>query len=176
MSLAALTLYPPATGASPDSTELAGLLAELGLIGAPCGPQTYLAGKRFFDHITFLGCSPRLALRPEAGDDHLRIELFALATPRLFASANAHTPLCPECRQALADWRTVIAQSKNGQMNCGHCGAVIPIDVLNFRRRACYARTLVRISPVFESEAIPTETLLDSIEDRLAMRLRYAYT
>ena len=176
MSRSSLVLYAASSELEVAPQRLINLLISCGLIDRPLGDQAFLAGDRFFQHITFLGCSPSIALLPEQGENFLRIDISCYAEPVLFAGSRAHTPLCRYCGKPYAeDWKERIQSAGDSMLRCAGCGRSKPIAQLNFRRRACYSRSIIRISPVFESEAMPSPQLLEALASAFDMPFRYAY-
>jgi hypothetical protein len=158
------------------SQRLIALLVSNGLMGSPLSDAKFLAGDRFFQYVSFLGCSPSLSLLPEQGDDHLRIEISSLVRPVLSVAQRVHIPLCLHCGKPHTEgWQWRIGESIDGSLKCGSCDQSNRIEQLNFRRRACYSRNFIRISPVFESEAIPAPQLLQALQSEFDTPFQYAY-
>ena len=68
-----LVLHAKSVDLSVQPTEaLPALLGRIGFIGSQCHENEtdsdYLTGDRFLDLVSFLGCSPNIALSPEDGD------------------------------------------------------------------------------------------------------------
>lgn len=94
----------------PDQPALIARLSDLGFVGAGYGetPGVYLAGPRFLQLITFLGCSPHLQLEPPAdgSEDFCHIRLRGpFRTARLLSAGNTRPPRCPGCGKGLTNWR-----------------------------------------------------------------------
>lgn len=176
LQLSSLTLYATASPAAIDHVRLIEHLESLQLIARPLSETQFLAGERFFHYITFLGCSPAIPLLPEQGEHYIRISVPRLDKPQLFYSLRAHPPLCPACKAPLADWKQTIQMASEGQIECESCQYVANIDQLHFRKRACYAQAVIRIEPVFESEAIPDTALLTALATEFGGEFKYAYT
>lgn len=171
-----LALYAAAPETGVSLRQISGLLASCGLISSPLGDQAFLAGDRFFQHISFLGCAPAIALRPEQSENFLRINISCSSRPLFFAAPRAYAPLCPHCRNAFSDgWKQAVESSDDGMLTCDGCGRSSPISQINFRRRACYSRAVIRISPVFESEAVPAPNLLALLASEFDVPFHYAY-
>jgi len=171
-----LVLYAALADHEVPAQSLVALLSSNGLIGRALSEHKFLAGDRFFQSISFLGCSPSIALQPQQGEVYLRIEISSFVRPVLFCAPRAHTPLCRHCgRPFLEDWPLRINQSTDGNMVCKSCDLPNRIEQLNFRRRACYSRSVVAFSPVFESEAVPSEQLMQALQSEFATPFRYAY-
>lgn len=178
-----LILYPAlADGPAIDSAALLQQLEAIGLIGAAfrCQGETrYLAGERFLQLVTFLGCSPLIELEPPVDADtreadcatgrfcHLRLALHRKDI-RFRSSVRAPLPRCPRCRQPetrwpelLQHWETHPGHSHWTCTACGHAGRLYD---LNFRRHAGFARGFIEIWGIYPSEAVPGEALLSALQ------------
>ena len=205
MQLSSLALYATSTDVEIDRAQLVGFLASRKLIGQPIREallpvseellaeegllggeglsanegvsmsESFLAGEDFFKAISFLGCSPAIALRPEDGPQFMRITVGVSAVPILFTHQRARPPLCMACKTPMHDWKGTIRRSSENSIECEHCQQVNAIEQLHFRKRACFTRTVIRIQPVFESEAIPDSSLLFALADIFNVEFRYAY-
>ena len=175
MSRPSLTLYT-ATGSDHIAhSELIDLLKSIELIGKPIATSRFLAGSRFFSHIAFLGCAPNIAIGPEQGPQHIRITVPALPKPELFSGSRAPAPLCPACKQAIEHWKHHIGATKNGAISCPQCNVSTPVNHLNLRKRACFSKHIICIAPVYESEAVPTDGLIGTLNETFSTRFAYAF-
>jgi hypothetical protein len=108
-----LLLYAKPGGLSSDCVSvLLKPLTDIGFIGNGCHESNndYLPGDRFMDHVTFLGCSPSIALSPEDGDNYCFIRIHEAAkVPVLYAGKNTPAPYCPQCQQTKDDWQAWVA-------------------------------------------------------------------
>ncbi len=174
MYMPSLVLYAPMMARIKHDALIANLEA-INFIGQPVAQETYLSGKDFFKYLSFLGCAPNLALNPDESEQYLRIVTPQLAQPKLFFSPRAKPPLCLPCKAPIEDWKTSIDQTNKGSIQCQHCSEKSNIDALNLRKRACYTQHLIQIMPVFESEAVPTESLFSAFEKQLHYAFKLAY-
>ena len=175
MSRSSLTLYTPDNNARPVHAELIELLSSLKLTGESLGSFEFLAGRHFFSHITFLGCAPNIPTSHAQGPNIVRITVPPLAKPELFAGLNAPAPLCPDCKQPLQEWKHLIKHNVKGQISCPRCYATASVRHLNYRKRACFSQSIIRIAPIFESEALPANGLLDTLNEALNTHFEYAF-
>ena len=158
-----------------SETSLVTVLRDIGLIAA-CWQQSeqgaaYLCGNQFLSLITFLGCAPDIALTPQDdGREFCLIELPSpAASPAAHFGENVKSARCPSCQkpvQALADVTEIC---------CGRCGTPTLAWKLNWRRSACWARTVINVWNVYESEAVPGEALLDRLASVSGTAWRYCY-
>jgi hypothetical protein len=152
--------------------ELVARLVDLGLIGAAYGhtPGTYLAGPRFLQLITFLGCSPHLQLQPprDGSEDfcHIRVR-GPFESARLLSADNTRPPRCPACGKGLTQWRELEPDWSQGisesEILCHSCGQRASPADLNWRRKAGFGLYFIEISGVFPEEAVPLPALMDCL-------------
>lgn len=169
-----LVLHPAdAAWAPAHSGQLASLLRETGLIGASRGTGIFSTGAHYLALVSYLGCSPYIALGDAEAATRIQL-LGPFATARFHAGANLKPPRCPRCRKALpgAAWQ---AGQPDTRVVCPHCDASVPLEALDWRRSAGFGRCFVEISNVFESEAVPAETLLERLEQASGCGWHYFY-
>lgn len=182
-----LLLYPADPDFIPlDATALCSHLQGIGLAGTAFehrGDIRYLAGDRFLQLITFLGCSPAIefippqdtAERDTATDSgafcHIRLSLSA-SEPVFRANRQLPPPRCPACRKPAADWQE---SRRNNQWTCRQCGFDGRVYDLDFRRHGGFARTFVEIWGIYPSEAVPVDALLTSLQTFSGCDWKYMY-
>lgn len=171
-----LVLFPsdPHYAWNSDTVVLAelrdvGLIAERLQQNIECA--SYLCGERFLSLITFLGCAPNIALAPrEDGQAFCHIELpVPFASPAAHFGINVKSARCPSCQNP------VYALADVTEICCGRCGTPTLAWQLNWRRSACWARTIVNVCNVYESEAVPSDELLDQLTNISGVSWRYCY-
>jgi len=138
-------------------------LHEQGLLGAALGDNRFAAGEAYARLVSFLGCSPYFKTEPEhPGDrDYCHVEVRGpWARPRLIGRLDEAAPRCPHCRQTDRQWRH---PTVDGVWTCPHCGGEAPWRLLNWRRRAAFARFALALYHVFEGEAVPGPDLLKTL-------------
>ena len=176
-----LYLYPLPPLAEPPSLEkVIGLLQELDFVGEPLAPQRWQVGSRFFQYLTFAGCSPHLRVTPrEAGDwrfTHIRLGLEE--TPPLRITPLRGRPRCPNCGQPLAEWRSQLAawrQAANQPVTCVACGAATPVAELDWRHYGVAARLCLEVTQVWPGEALPGDPLLEALQKGAGRPWGYAW-
>jgi hypothetical protein len=166
-----LVLYPRDPGRAPrDAERILDGLHEIGLIAGPWRGDRHLAGPRFLELISFLGCSPQVRLKPDPGKDtdiqapsfcHLQVPE-PTPEPRFLYAANTKTPHCPACKEAMGHWRASLIRGAR-TLHCKGCGERWGTGALAWRRSACTARSIVSVWDIFEGEARPAPALLEQL-------------
>jgi hypothetical protein len=189
-----LVLYPsrirsPAVG----NETLVARLRATGLIDAPvCEDPSkgYCAGKRFLQLVTFLGCSPAIELDPPADPAecerartsgslcHVRLAP-AEQLLRFRADSGLAMPRCPRCRQSEPGWPEILSQwradPRQNRWACRNCGYRGRLYDLNFRRRGAFGRTFIDICGIHPAEAVPGESLLETLGELSGCGWNYMY-
>ncbi len=167
-----LLLYPADPMAAPAVEPLVSALQEIGLLGDPftCdGAPHFRPGEAFLRRITYLGCSPVVALgEPGAtGDEFAHLALSGpYETPRFLAGTNVKQPRCPACRQRAEpwqDWPQRLAAGEAWRWQCPACGTANEAVELDWRQCAGHARLFLTVWGVFEGEAVPSDDLLKTL-------------
>ncbi len=172
---ASLALKPLEWDASLDLATVTDACQQTGLIGAAINAHAdrFYTGERFLDHITFLGCSPHIALQPEAGKtDFTHIVLHQHTQARLFYGQHTRPPHCPHCGKPHADWRNQIEAES---MDCPHCQQSAPQPRYNWHKTAGVARTLIEITEIYPKEALPQPSLLAQLQQHTGVEWDYFY-
>jgi hypothetical protein len=187
MSVGKLLLRPESVEPPPPSRgRLIAAMQGLGLIGSPVDkhrrPRRFLAGQRFLQLISFLGCSPNVRLQPptDRSEDFCYIEVLGpWEQARFMHGRNTRPPGCPVCGHRNADWQASMqregAEASRVEWTCGACGARTPPSQWNWRQQAGFGRLFIQINSIFPSEAVPTPELLESLERLSATPWRYFY-
>ncbi|MBF0469907.1 MAG: hypothetical protein HQL48_00885 [Gammaproteobacteria bacterium] len=114
-------------------------------------------GTKLMHHLTFLGCSPALALGEPGinGDQYCHIELLGpLQQPQLILGQNRKPMVCPHCHQRSRP-HEIVAQ----QWHCPHCRQATPLSAINWRKSGGYGHFFIKVWGIFESEAVPGDAL-----------------
>lgn len=171
-----LILYPRAIGARSSLPALLEVLQNVGLIADELAPESvnamkghHLVGERFFEHVSFLGCSPHLKLEPsENGDEFCHVSVSCDDKVNFFYGDNVRAPQCPQCKAVENDWSALVPRWKKAPevftYQCAECGATKPLHMLNWRRSAGFAAVSVQIWGIHQSEAVPNDGLLNALE------------
>lgn len=147
-------------------TGLQQALKTLGLLGKARQPGEFLAGSEYLNLVTYLGCSPQISLGE--AETATRITLCeSTPSPRLNAGTNVKSPRCKTCRQTIE-----LADARLQLQTCSHCGQPLKLD---WRRSAALGRVFIEISNVYESEAVPSEALLERLREATGMVWDYCY-
>lgn len=194
-----LVLYPipaPTTGlpapllfAPLAENQWHSALTTLGLIGSPLERPGYCyqAGPEFLTLICFIGCSPSLLfeenLRPTPDQNpqkFIYLEWHQSSQPFFLASSTLRAPHCPHCRQQVAAWQTLMRERQQQQTltlpwTCPHCQQAFPLYQLHWHKRAVLTTIALSIYGIYESEAIPADRLLQTLQNLTASRWDYCY-
>jgi len=175
-----LVLFPRGINARASLPSLTAVLADIGLIADELPPTSvngmnghYLVGDKFFEHVSFLGCSPHLALAPpQPGDDgntefcHIGID--CADRVKFLGGDNVRAPQCPQCKAIDEDWLTLMPRWQKAPevftRQCQQCGATKPLQMFNWRRTAAFSAVSVHIWGIHQSEAVPNDGLLNALE------------
>lgn len=158
----ALILYPKNSDWAPKSpASLVDTLHDIGLIDKNrADGRRYEFGDKFAHQIGFLGCSPTLY-----GEDD-STGLFHILLPDSYPAAELVAgdyakPRCRECIKPIAGWLQYV---DNNNIVCPHCGKIEDVSSLHWRRQGAVARTLIIVEGVMEGIAVPTDTLLATLQ------------
>jgi len=165
-----LALFPSDPAAAPDSTRaVVDALARIGMIDGNWfagGPNAFLTGKRFLQLVIFLGCSPNISLSPEVAETE-KLTFVSVsevsATPRFRLGAGSVVPRCPACRSEVELSFAAAMADPTATVPCSNCSAETPLYRLDWRRRAGYGRQFIDVHSVFPHEAVPSDSLLESL-------------
>jgi hypothetical protein len=141
-------------------------LAELGFLGTrpePGDSQVYPAGDRFLQLVTFLGCSPQVALRPvdaRPGQEICCIHFRDFAADVFLASDPLPKARCPNCRAPLTISKPNAVELP---VKCESCASLLQRDWIDWRRGGGYGRFFIEVKGIFPHEAVPSEQLLKKL-------------
>lgn len=185
MTVNQLVLTPAeAHAAAQDKRELLYRLEQIGFIGTPLmfeGQQHYRPGENFLQLLTFLGCSPVVALgEPGAtGEEFCHVQLEgSYDQPRFIGGSNVKTPRCPGCGFRIEGWPELVAQwqaTPELRWHCPLCHKEYTVPKLRWRQCAGFGRFFLHIWGVFEGEAVPSEELLRALREVSGCDWQYFY-
>jgi len=168
--------------------DLPGLLSGLRQAGfianelAFAGETHYCPGEEFLSLVTYLGCSPVIALgEPGAtgeGFAHVSFE-GPLDKPRFVGGTNLKTPRCPHCGHRFDEWQKLIEawqqNTEQTELDCPDCGNHYDVSRLRWRKCAGFGRFFIKIWGIFESEAVPAPELVALLEKLGGCRWQHFY-
>lgn len=126
----------------------------------------YLIGDKFLKLITFLGCSPHLAVSPpeKIADwgNFCHIEIQQYQSPIFFKGLNNSRSSCPQCKSRVAKTLPEMQQWVPDSMHivCPKCHQTSLAEDLNWRHSAGFGTFFIIIHSIYPNEAVPTEQLL----------------
>ncbi|NOR41795.1 MAG: hypothetical protein GQ572_00555 [Gammaproteobacteria bacterium] len=160
-----------------DNSQFISQLEEIGLIAKEISNQNdaFFTGKRYFDHISYMGCSPTVQFEPgEASNSFCHVKIHYYDRAKLVVSQiQARAPHCPNCSKPVKDWTSDTTEET---INCKLCNTTSDIGEFNWRKMAGYARVFIEITDIFPKEAIPQQTLLDELNQICTTEWSYFYS
>ena len=142
---------------------LALLLKDLKLIDKKLSSKRYATGDDFLSLLTFMGCSPDIALEPQNDKPYCYVEINSLDLPQFISGKNTQYPPCPHCKEKLESPK------------CKSCHTTIDFTKLNWRKSAFVSRSWITIGNIYELEAIPSDQLLNALKNKTGVRWKPAY-
>lgn len=147
------------------------------------GGMRFLAGERFLQFITFMGCSPSLELTPPADGSldfcHVRFSRI-YDRPQFRRTSQNVFARCPQCRKRIANWEQVISHwlkdATTVTFQCDKCSAEISILDVGWRHTAGFARMFMDIYSIYPQEGIPTDQFLSLMRSVSATSWDYFFT
>ncbi|MEN8176030.1 MAG: hypothetical protein ABFS23_09720 [Pseudomonadota bacterium] len=156
---------------------------NLGFIAGPLATNTqdYRVGDAFLSLLTFLGCSPHVELEPPADgmDNFTHVRLHRLERSALVSGSNTRPPHCASCRKPvvndIGDLPPVLDAAAPRALVCRHCHRHQPVAGVRWRRDGGYGRSFIEVRGVFPGEAVPVDSLLQSLATLAGCPWRYFY-
>jgi hypothetical protein len=168
-----LVLYPKNPAWAPiDPAALPDTLMAIGFLGPRRSRGLYSAGREYLSLVTYLGCSPQVALGENEAATTIRISGIH-AAPQFVHGGNLKPPRCPQCRKALD--KQLALTGMDDKLRCPQCGYSGASHAFDWRRSAAFGRIFIEISNVFESEAVPGEMLIACLKQASGEAWDYAY-
>ncbi len=184
MSNQRLILYPRDPQIALPSGPLVEQFRQQQLIAeklpATHGRESFLVGERFFDLFLFLGCSPSIELAPSGRNPEspfCYIQIESEEACRVVAGDNLKA-VCPGCKgryQLDAVLHAPEGASGLPRIPCGSCGVATPAERVAWRKTAAPSRTRISLWNIFEGEAVPSDSLLSTLEQQTGVVWRYSY-
>ncbi len=165
------------------NNSLAEILLEQQLMAKPLADKTnhHRSGEQFMEQLTFVGCSPFIALQPEEAEADQPYCAIHLPQPKNYYSAvdSMNTPpRCPHCRKAHPSWQQAMQQWQQDQTqfwSCHVCEKTSAPWQWNWRKQAAFGRSVIEILNIHPHEAIPGQSLMDALQTLSQTPWQYAY-
>jgi hypothetical protein len=180
MAVSRLIFTPRDSTQHVEPSQLLQQLAQLELIRLPAYRDNhYLPGESFISLITFLGCSPSISLQPDdsdTDDNHCFIAFINTSDQiQCLGYTRQSHPKCPHCRKRIADWKTSDWQQPGAQCRCDKCGTESEYAHLNWKHECGFGRSGFSIANIYPHEAVPTDQLLEKLQQQTGVAWDYAY-
>lgn len=139
--------------------------------------ERYLIGESFLSLVTFLGCAPAIELEPSIDKPestefcHIEIESFRNSVE--FVRGSDHlVSRCPHCRQRHASWKDI---PESLSYSCDKCGVETHLSQYDWKNTAGCGRFFISLHGIYPQEAIPTSSLLLTLEKVSGVKWSYFY-
>ena len=158
-------------------------LQDVGFIGEKWhSPETvsgerYLIGDAFLSLVTFMGCAPAIDLEPLADNpdstEFCHVEIEPVKDQVEFIRGSDHlVSRCPHCRQRHANWQTL---PESLTYSCDKCQATLHLADFDWKKTAGCGRFFICLHGIYPQEAIPTSSLLQTLEKISDTKWDYFY-
>lgn len=167
-------------------------MSGLGIIGKQIiknNKNYYLAGNKYLQHISFLGCAPNLNFQPHK---EIKLSDFKKTIANLnyiqfyFGSNNycfkkidfGVKAICPACKTKIPEWNQLIVNwEKNSEIDsfCPLCNQPISIIDINWKKTAGFFQTAIFFYGIQAELAVPTDELLAQLEKTTKVKWQYFY-
>jgi len=178
MNISKLIFFPK----SPDKiiktqVLLQSLIASEFIIGDAHKNNHYLPAERFLKLITFLGCSPNINLFPVKGENHCFIS-FIKPSEQTVCVGHTSTvnPKCPICTKRIANWKKTSWTLAGEMCCCDKCQQQTLYAELNWKQECGFARCGFEVNHIYPHEAVPTDKLLNLLNQVSGFDWDYCYT
>jgi len=165
-----LFLHPRNADASIDRQGLLVELEAIGFLHTEPSSSSIRPGPKLMEYITYLGCSPALS----SGGAEASVRLHAYDRPAWLGGEAIDRLRFPGCGHAITSGAALIEQGAPWQ--CPECGNHGDLASIGWRRSAARARLFIEISPIFPREAVPSDALLDRLQQVSGQPWRWFYS
>ena len=147
----------------------------------------YLAAKKFTTLLMFCGCAPRIQFSPEEngepGSNFVAVKFISLANNSFYPGKNPFNYTCSRCKTAIPITDSKIADSisfvnkniEGAGFFCPSCAHEYFYQKINWRRKAGFGKFFIEIRGIFESEALPSDELLQMLTRLTHSQWAYFY-
>lgn len=174
-----LVLYPTDYESPIKHHELIAWAKQQGLIGQQEIENRFQVGEQFLSLLCFMGCSPNIALYPQANQANNQQPYCYIEIPepteKALISDKVKTPRCPHCKTPQKQLVEQLRQSSIKKYQCSHCHSDLIPEQLNWRKTAIFSPYRIIIQNIYEAEAIPDGNFLAQLEKAFPTTWRYAY-
>ena len=137
----------------------------------------YLIGDSFLSMVTFMGCAPAIELEPLENEpestEFCHIEIQDINSNVEFVRGSEHIiSRCPHCRQRHADWKVI---PENLSYTCDKCKVDSHLSEYDWKNTAGTGRFFISLHGIYPQEALPTESLLQTLEKISETEWTYFY-
>lgn len=139
--------------------------------------ERYLIGESFLSLVTFLGCAPAIEICPSdtnpESTEFCHVEIEPVRDTVEFIRGSDHlVSRCPHCRQRHANWKSI---PDSLSYSCDKCGVETHLSEYDWKNTAGCGRFFINLHGIYPQEAIPTSSLLVSLENITGSKWNYFY-
>jgi len=165
-----LFLHPRNTDAEIDRQGLLADLEAAGFLQTEPSSPTIRPGPKLMEYITYLGCSPALS----SGGVEAEVRLHHFDRPVWLGGEAIDRLRFPGCGHPIACGAALIEQGE--PWRCPECDNRGDLSAIGWRKSAARARLFIEISPIFPREAVPSDALLERLEQTSGQPWRWFYS
>jgi len=178
MPISRLIFFPKNTQLLVDDELILKTISRIDFINkVPYEKNHYLPGEHFLSLLTFLGCSPNINLQPTPDEHHCFISILQASNkPKHLGHTSTCHPKCPNCTKRIANWKTDDWQKEGVLCTCDKCGTQTPYAQLNWKQECGFGCCGFEITHIYPHEAVPTDQLLEALEEKTRAEWLYCYT
>jgi len=178
MNIPRIIIYPKNVSNKPESISLIKqTINNIELAGKEFSANKFYTGDAFLSLLSFLGCAPNIHLSPEDGDNYCYIEISNITDKaKILGHTQSVIPRCPDCKHKLKNWQSISNYTlANTNINCPECNALLKMSDLKWRQEGGYGQFYISISNIHPHEAVPSEKLLQTLEQTTGFAWHYFY-
>ena len=178
MPISRLIFFPKNTQRLVDDKLIIKTISDIEFIKIePYTNNHYLPGENFLSLVTFLGCSPNINLQPSTDEPHCFVSILHSSNkPKHLGHTSTCHPKCPNCTKRIANWKTDNWQQADELCTCDKCGTQTPYAQLNWKQECGFGCCGFEIAHIYPHEAVPTDQLLEALEEKTGIKWLYCYT
>jgi hypothetical protein len=178
MKIPRLILCPKDSSIKPEKISvIKQALKDIDLVAEEFSNAKYYTGTAFLSLVSFLGCAPNINLSPKDGDNYCYIEIQnSISEAKILGHTLSVIPRCPNCKHKFIDWQSISKFSfAKTSINCPECNVLLKMSDLKWRLEGGYGLFHIAIIHIHPHEAVPSEKLLQTLEQATGFAWHYFY-
>ncbi len=179
MNISRLIICPRSISDKPQNISLIRqAIQDIGLIAEEFDDSKYYTGNTFLSLLSFLGCSPNINVSPKDGDNYCYIKISNITDrAEILGHTRSVIPRCPYCKYKFKNWQSINNYKfAKTIIDCPECNTSLKISDLKWRLEGGYGLFYISIINIHPHEAVPSEKLLQTLEQTTGFAWHYFYT